>query len=295
MTTPTPKRVKPLFFVHTIDPVLWVYLMVLIRPFFRIVCFQYRDVKEVGFQRLRISTLSAQEFEDCNIDGLAFAKTNDFAKKCAIRGKVTTRELDFTNYFAKEILRSYTDLLLSARMIRKLPDPHGVFILTRQFFGRELRKKVEISIAQASGLQYVRTLWTVFRWLQIPLRVVLAFFSFWAAVAAILLKKKKTPHIDLDGKIIVVANNVSELQPDFVRQLSAGFIVDGHKIKKEDVLFLARRGPEAGEWRKEGFCVHNLVDLAGRFIHAETIVRLLALFVTHPRLSVGLIVFFPNG
>lgn len=285
---------KPLFFVHTIDPILWVYLMVFIRPFFRIVCFQYRDVKEVGFQRLRISTLSAQEFEDCNIAGLEFAKTNDFAKMCAIRGKVTTRELDFTNYFAKEILRSYTDLLLSSQMIRKLEDPHGVFILTRQFFGRDLRDKVADSVAQASGLRYIRTLWTVFRWLQIPLRIFLAFFAFWAAVAAILLKKKKTPRISLDGKIVVVANNVSELQTDFIRQLSVGFMIDGDKIKKDDVLFLARRGPEAGEWRKEGFCVHNLIDLAGRYVHAETIWRLLIIFVTQPRLSVGLIVFFPQ-
>lgn len=268
--------------------------MVFIRPFFRVVCFQYRGVKEVGFKRLEISALSAQEFEDCNVAGLAFAKKNNFAKMCAIHGKVTTHELDFTNYFAKEILRSYTDLLLSAQMIRKLPDPHGVFILTRQFFGRELREKVEISIVQASGLKYIRTLWMIFRWLQIPLRVFLAFFTFWAAVVAILLKKKKTPRVELNGKIIVVANNVSELQTDFVRQLSAGFIIDGEKIKKDDVLFLARRGPEAGEWRKEGFCVYNLIDLADRFIHAETILRLIVLFVTHPRLSVGLIVFFPQ-
>ena len=286
-------KFKPLFFVHTIDPILWVCLMLFIRPFFRIVCFQYRNMREIGFKRLEISTLSAQEFEDCNLAGLEFAKKNNFAKLCAIHGKITTHDLDFTNYFAKEMLRSYTDLLLSAQMIQKLPNPHGVFILTRQFFGRVLREKVEISIVQASGLKCIRTLWTIFRWLQIPIRIFFAFFNFWAAVAAILLKKKAIAKVNLDEKIIVVANTASELQSDFIRQLSVGFFIDGKQFKKEDVVFLARRGPEAGKWREEGYCAYNLIDLANRNLHVQAIVRLLTMFLKHPRLSVGLIVFFP--
>ncbi|MCB9770999.1 MAG: hypothetical protein H6754_00385 [Candidatus Omnitrophica bacterium] len=286
-------KLKPLFFVHTIDPILWVCLMLFIRPFFRIVCFQYRNIKEIGFKRLEISILSAQEFENCNLAGLEFAKRNNFAKLCAIHGRITTHDLDFTNYFAKEMLRSYTDLLLSAQMIRKLPDPQGFFILTRQFFGRVLREKVEISIAQASGLKCVRRLWTVFRWLQIPIRIFFALFNFWAAVVVILLKKKTITKVNLDQKIIVVANTVSELQSDFIRQLSVGFFIDGKRFKKEDVIFLTRRGPEAGKWREEGYFAYNLIDLANHILHFQAIIRLLTMFFMHPRLSVGLIVFFP--
>ncbi len=287
-------RNNPLFFIHTIDPLLWFLMMLFVRPFFRIVCFQYTGVSEIGFKRLAVDALSAEEFEQCQLAGLEFAKENDLARRCAARVTITTREVDLTNYLAKDILRSYTELLLSAAMIQKLPQPEGIFIVARRFQGKDLRDLIAGSFRKASGLRYGYGWQILLGWPQILGRVFFSFCRFWVYVAVVLMKKKKTLGILLKDKILVVANNPAELQSDLNHRLSAGFFVDGTRIKKENVIFLARHGLETEKWRAEGYCSYSLIDLATWPVHIQTICKLVAIFLSRPFFFVGLIVYFPS-
>ncbi len=281
MTASSLKKTKPLFFVHTIDPIIWPLLMIFVRPFYQIICFQYQRVRKSGFERLEISNLSAEEFSEGNREGLEFARRVNLSRRLKIEASISGRALDVANYFAKDFLRYATDLALSVKMIAKLNGAQGIFILPRYCPSASLQKEF-VEITAASGLRYSEG-WEIFiRWIYNPLCALFKICMYWAAFVLIVFKKKQAPEVTLADKIIAISYIPSELQEDFLRQLSAGFFIDGRRIKKEEVLFLARPSKEADAWREAGFCAQAIIDYTGPGLLLRALWESLVLFYEHP-------------
>lgn len=58
--------------------------MITVRPFSRIVCFWFKGVREIGFKRLPISDLTAEEFLEINAKALDYFSRNDLADQCGL-------------------------------------------------------------------------------------------------------------------------------------------------------------------------------------------------------------------
>ena len=286
-------RPRPLFFIHTIDPLLWILLIIFVRPFFRIVCFQYQGVREKGFKRLEISLLSAEEFGAANKEGLKFARRVDLLRQFRAVITVTDQTLDLSRYFAKEALRFYTDLVLSAKMLDKMGEKDGAFAFTPRVGNRALAGEFIDFFSEATGFSHLRSVQVLVSPFPYVGRAVAQCAILFASFGALVLKRKKAAGSPLERKTLLISSFPSELEPDCLRYLSAGFFIDGVRIKKEDILFLGKDSPQARKWREGGYHFQSLFDLADGRLLVESFVKLCGLLIRSPGVTISFLAILP--
>lgn len=275
-------KARRVFFIHSIDPVRWILLMIFVRPFYPIVCFRYRAVKEIGFRRLRADTISYHEFSDCMRAGVAFAARNDFGTIYECRLDIADREVKLTNQIAKHATNYIKDLLIAAEILSK-SDNSGVFVLDAGIIrSAAVREEIREHFQERSGLAYTNR----------PLLdhvdnliKVMAVFAYQAArVLKNTVKSAANNTHKYRDKIIYNDLTPTDMNLNAKEKLSTTFLVGREGLKKEDIVFIAHDRKKSEAWRSEGYhVVGSMRDLLHFGGSLRVAVQFLTVFVSRLR------------
>jgi len=281
---------KRLFFIHSIDPVRWILLMMLVRPFFRIVCFRYRSVREIGFRRLRADTITYHEFSECMKDGVTFAQSNNFGTVFRSRLNLGHIDIEITNQIAKQATNYIKDMLIAAEILSK-SDNAGVFIIDTGIIRPEAgRDEFRQHFRNRSGLDYREI--PLLNKLDGLIKIVAVFAFQLVNVLKNSVKSISNNAHKYHHKIIYNDLTPTDMNLNADEELSTTFLFDDNGLSKEDVVFIAHDREKSREWRNNGYLVvgsiHELLDFTSSILVA---IQFFRVFFLNFRLVYGNISF----
>lgn len=249
-----------MFFIHSIDPISWILLMLFVRPFYQIVCFRYRFVKEIGFKRLRVDTISYHEFIDCQKKAVSFAKENNFAEFYKNNIRFGNKKINLTNQFAKEATYYIADILMSAKILSKSSHIGGFILNTGIVRDVRIQKKIIPHFQTQTGLNHKQA--HLFKLLYNFFMLIIIITIQIVKLFTIVKKPTSNKHQNIKNRIIYYDLSPSEMNLNPIKHLSATVFIDNDKLKKEDIIFLSKNKEKNMIWRQRNYTVYkSLKDL----------------------------------
>lgn len=268
---------KQIFYIQSIDPIIWLLLMIFIRPYYRIVCFQYRFVKEIGFKRLKVDTIPYHDFIECQKKAVKFSKENNFNNIFNNSIQIDKVKIDLTNQFAKKATNYLADLFVAVDILSQ-SEFKGKFSLDTGILNDlSVHDKIVEYFQTRTGLTYsensgLKTMNNMLRFLFVLLFHTCKIFYSWIKSYA-----NETDHFS--NKILYYGLSPSHMNLDFNQNLSATFLFDNDSFNKEDIVFIGSDQTQSEKWRNEGYIIvdsfqemlNSKMALKATYIYMKTI------------------------
>jgi len=254
MAFPYWKSTKPFFFIPFIDPIIWILLMIFIRPFYQIRCFQFRWIKEIGFKRISTFDLTPNEFQNCKRDAVIFCKNNNIEQFCRTSIKIDDCTIDLTSHYAKEAAKEITDFFIASAILGKT-NQKGIFVLPKEICNKSFSEKIITKFQINTGLVY-KKLFLLTSFHKNVLFVISYLIQMFHIIKYFFQNLNKN-NVDISDKIIYYDLAPSHMNLDPDKKLSATFIIDGQKIKKENIIYFSNDKDKSDLWRNKNFNVYK--------------------------------------
>jgi len=228
--------------------------MIFIRPFYHIRCFQFRWIKEIGFKRLNTFDLTPDEFQKCNKDTVIFCKNNKIEKYYRSGIKIDDSEIDLTPHYAKEAAKEITDLFISDAILSKTIQK-GIFILPDVIINKPFSEFIIKRFQEKTGLAYKK--YVVLTSIHKNIFFIFSYLIQMGYIIKYFLQSFNKKNIDCTDKIIYDDLAPSHMNLDPNKKLSATFIIDDQKIKKENIIYFSNDKKKSDLWRNENFNIYK--------------------------------------
>ena len=124
-------------FIPSINPLIWLYLLVSGQLLSGVVCFRHKFVPTWKIQRIRTSNLDTKIFSDIHLKAVDFASTNVFPDNHA-KVSIDDTTIDLSIFQYRRMISYVSDIMISANVLNTLGIKGVAYIETPLLFGVNL-------------------------------------------------------------------------------------------------------------------------------------------------------------
>ncbi len=247
---------RKITFIPSIDPFIWVFLLLTGKLFGRVICFRYRFVPKWRIERLHTFDLAMQNFSELHLKAIDFTK-RETMPDCDAKLFLKDTTVDLSLYQHSKMLAHISDVFISIDVINTLKLEGDAYIEIPVIFGKNL-DNIEQWVTDNSALQPCRSFFLS----KIYPALNRLLFIVFTSIAYIKIKLKS--RLPLNQSFDYIFNQVkpSEGSTDHRHDLSCTILSEHTHKGRMKINYVIKSDDVRRLWQGDGFdAIKSITDL----------------------------------